>query len=42
MGMFASMKSLAYHKPGEDDPYITLKDVTLHYNFSTKKVSDTL
>ncbi|KAF8469526.1 WD40-repeat-containing domain protein [Kalaharituber pfeilii] len=26
MGMFNSIKNLAYHAPGEDDPYITLKD----------------
>jgi periodic tryptophan protein 1 len=28
MGMFANIKSLAYHQPGEEDPYITLKDVS--------------
>ncbi len=27
MGMFGNIKSLAYHQPGEEDPYITLKDV---------------
>ena len=27
MGMFNSIKSLAYHQPGEADPYITLADV---------------
>ena len=27
MGMFNSVKSLAYHQNGEDDPYITLKEV---------------
>ncbi|KAI5798875.1 WD40-repeat-containing domain protein [Geopyxis carbonaria] len=26
MGMFGNVKSLAYHQPGEEDPYITLKD----------------
>lgn len=26
MGMFGNVKALAYHQPGEDDPYITLKD----------------
>lgn len=26
MGMFANIKSLAYHDSNEDDPYITLKD----------------
>lgn len=26
MGMF-NIKALAYHKPGEADPYITIKDV---------------
>lgn len=31
MGMFANIKSLAYHQPGEEDPYITLKDVNTFF-----------
>lgn len=27
MGMFGGIKSLAYHQNGEDDPYITIKEV---------------
>ena len=27
MGMFGNIRSLEYHQPGEEDPYITLKDV---------------
>lgn len=27
LGMFNSIKALAYHQNGEDDPYITLKEV---------------
>lgn len=29
LGMFNNIKSLAYYQPGEEDPYITIKDVSL-------------
>ncbi|KAF8242353.1 WD domain-containing protein [Wilcoxina mikolae CBS 423.85] len=29
MGMFGNIKSLAYHEPGEDDPYITMDTADL-------------
>lgn len=29
VGFLGNIKSLAYHQPGEEDPYITLKDVSI-------------
>lgn len=30
-GIFSNIKGLTYYKDNEDDPYITLKDVSIRY-----------